>query len=386
MRAEQMQALLAQRQQAGLLRQLKVLDSVKGSSLSYQGKSFLNFSGNDYLGLSGDPTVVAALQQGASDYGVGSTGSPLITGQQLPHQQLCAEICDWLNVEAVMLFSSGFAANQAMLLGLCAENEKLLLDKLSHASMIDAALQLPGGYKRFLHNDVASLQKLLKIQTKAGLNAVVATEGVFSMDGDSPDLPALTSLCQHYQTPLLLDDAHGIGVRGAEGAGSLVAAGLCSTAAQGLMANFGKALGGQGGFIACSQLVADFLTQSARHYIYSTALSPAMALAMSASVRLCRTEAWRRESLQQNIEFCQQLAKHYDLPLLPSNSAIQPLLIGDSHQALAVSQQLASQGIWLSAIRAPTVPLHQARLRITLTALHKKADLKLLFQSLRALL
>jgi len=384
MRAEQMQALLAQRQQAGLLRQLKVLDSVKGSSLSYQGKSFLNFSGNDYLGLSGDAAVVAALQQGASDYGVGSTGSPLISGQQHPHQQLCDEICDWLNVESVMLFSSGFAANQAMLLGLCAEDDLLLLDKLSHASMIDAALQLPGGYKRFLHNDVASLQKVL--QSLDGTSAVVATEGVFSMDGDSPDLPAMLQLCHQHQAPLLLDDAHGIGVHGLEGAGSLAQAGLTNNDAQCLMANFGKALGGQGGFLATSQLVADYLTQSARHFIYSTALSPALAVAMTQSIRLCRKDQWRRDRLAENIQYCQEFAQHYDLPLWPSNSAIQPLMIGDSHQALMVSEQLKAQGIWLSAIRPPTVPVGQARLRITLTALHQKADLALLFQSLRALL
>lgn len=384
MRTAQMQLLLAERQQAGLLRQLKVLDSVKGSSLSYQGKLFLNFSGNDYLGLSGDPAVVAALQQGASDYGVGSTGSPLISGQQYPHQQLCDEICDWLNVDAVLLFSSGFAANQAMLLGLCAEDEILLLDKLSHASMIDAALQLPGGYKRFLHNDIASLQHLL--QNQAGKTAVVATEGVFSMDGDSPDLPALLQLCQQYQAPLLLDDAHGIGVQGREGAGSLVQAGLATDEAQCLMANFGKALGGQGGFLACSKVVADYLTQSARHFIYSTALSPAMAVAMTQSIRLCRVEQWRRERLAENIQYCQALAQHYDLPLWPSNSAIQPLLIGDSQKALQISEQLKAQGIWLSAIRPPTVPAGQARLRITLTALHQKADLALLFQTLRALL
>lgn len=384
MRAEQMQALLAQRQQAGLLRQLKVLDLVKGSSLNFQGKSFLNFSGNDYLGLSGDPAVVAALQQGASDYGVGSTGSPLISGQQRPHQQLCDEICDWLNVEAVMLFSSGFAANQAMLLGLCGEDEVLLLDKLSHASMIDAALQLPGGYKRFLHNDVSSLQK--QLQSQDAVPAIIATEGVFSMDGDSPDLGAIHQLSQQYQAPLLLDDAHGIGVHGDEGAGSLVQAGLTNNDAQCLMANFGKALGGQGGFLACSQLVADYLTQSARHYIYSTALSPAMAVAMTQSIQLCRKDQWRREQLAENIQYCQELARHCDLPLLPSNSAIQPLLIGDSNQAMAVSQALAEQGIWLSAIRPPTVPQQQARLRITLTALHTKADLALLFQKLRALL
>jgi 8-amino-7-oxononanoate synthase len=383
MQYEQMRALLAQREQAGLRRQLSVLDAVKGSNLEYQGKSYLNFSGNDYLGLAADPTVIAALQQGASDYGVGSTGSPLISGQQYPHQQLCDEICDWLNVEAVLLFSSGFAANQAMLLGLCGENEVLLLDKLSHASMIDAALQLTGGFKRYLHNDISSLQTCL--QGQANLSCVVATEGVFSMDGDSPDLQSLLLLCQQYHAPLLLDDAHGIGVKGTEGAGSLNAAGLANQDVQCLMANFGKALGGQGGFIACSQLVADFLTQSARHFIYSTALSPALAVAMTQSIRMCRKEQWRRDRLAENIHHCQMLAKHYELPLWPSNSAIQPFIIGDSLKALNVSHQLKAQGIWLSAIRPPTVPQHQARLRITLTALHQKSDLERLFKHLSEL-
>ncbi len=383
MRTDVMQALLAERQQAGLLRQLPPLQQVKGRLLSAQGRDYLNFSGNDYLGLASDPTVVAALCQGATDYGVGSTGSPLISGQQRPHQQLCAEICDWLNVEAVLLFSSGFAANQAMLLGLVADDECLLLDKLSHASMIDAALQLPAGYKRFLHNDLRSLQKLL---SKQATPAVVATEGVFSMDGDSPDLAALVALCQAEQVPLLLDDAHGLGVVGAQGAGSLVAAGVGTDASQCLMANFGKALGGQGGFLACSRLVADYLTQSARHFIYSTALSPALAVAMQQSIRLCRQQQWRRDQLLQNIQLCQQLAAHYDLALMPSNSAIQPLLIGDSQQALRLSAELAAAGIWLSAIRTPTVPTGQARLRITLSALHQPADLQLLFATLRSLL
>lgn len=383
MRAQVMQQLLAERQQAGLLRALKVPQQVKGRLIRYQGRDFLNFSGNDYLGLSADPAVIAALQQGAADYGVGSTGSPLVSGQQAPHQALCDEICDWLNVEAVLLFSSGFAANQAMLLGLADTDETLLLDKLSHASMIDAALQHPGGYQRFLHNDLASLEKQLTCHSD---KAVVATEGVFSMDGDSPDLLRLTGLCQQYQAPLLLDDAHGLGVLGNEGAGSLAAAGLASQTSQCLMANFGKALGGQGGFLATSKLVADYLTQKARHFIYSTALSPALAVAMRQSIQLCRSQSWRREALQNNISVCRELAAHYELVLMPSQSAIQPLLIGDSHKAMLVSQQLAEQGIWLSAIRAPTVPLHQARLRITLSALHTQADLQLLFKTLKDLL
>lgn len=378
-----MQAQLAERQQAGLFRQLPQLQQVKGRLLTCHGRDYLNFSGNDYLGLASDPKVVAALCQGATEYGVGSTGSPLISGQQLPHQQLCAEICDWLNVETVLLFSSGFAANQAMLSALVATDECLLLDKLSHASMIDAALHLPGGYKRYRHNDLSSLQSLLSQQS---MSTVVATEGVFSMDGDSPDLPAFLALCEGAKAPFLLDDAHGLGIVGTQGAGSLAAAGLATSAAQCLMANFGKALGGQGGFLACSRLVADYLVQSARHFIYSTALSPALAVAMRQSIQLCRQQQWRREKLRENILLCQQLAAHYDITLLPSDSAIQPLLIGDSHKALQLSTELAAAGIWLSAIRAPTVPRHQARLRITLSALHQPADLQLLFSTLRSLL
>lgn len=383
MRAQQMQQLLLERQHTGLLRELRMLEQVKGRLIRYQSREFVNFSGNDYLGLSSEQLVIAALQQGAADYGVGSTGSPLVSGQQAPHQALCDEICDWLNVEAVLLFSSGFAANQAMLLGLAGTDETLLLDKLSHASMIDAALQHPGGYQRFLHNDLTSLEKLL---LKHGDKAVVATEGVFSMDGDTPDLRRLTELCQQYQAPLLLDDAHGLGVLGHEGAGSLNAAGLATRSSQCLMANFGKALGGQGGFLATSTLVADYLTQSARHFIYSTALSPALAVAMRKSIQLCRSQSWRREALQSNISWCRELAAHYDLALMPSQSAIQPLLIGTSQKAMQLSQQLAARGIWLSAIRAPTVPVNQARLRITLSALHTKADLQLLFKTLKELL
>lgn len=383
MREAQMQQLLADREQAGLLRRLKTAQQVSGRFIRYQNCELLNFSGNDYLGLATEPEVVAALQQGAADYGVGSSGSPLVCGQQTPHQALCDELCDWLNVDAVLLFSSGFAANQAMLLGLAGADETLLLDKLSHASMIDAALQHQGGYQRFLHNDLGSLQKLLQ---KHGNKTVVATEGVFSMDGDSPDLRQLTLLCQQYQAPLLLDDAHGLGVFGPEGAGSLAAAGLATRSSQCLMANFGKALGGQGGFLATSKLVADYLTQSARHFIYSTALSPALAVAMRRSIQLCRSQHWRRAKLMENIQYCRELAAQFELNLLPSTSAIQPLLIGDSHTAMRVSQQLAERGIWLSAIRSPTVPMHQARLRITLSALQQKEDLKLLFATLKELL
>lgn len=379
MQLQAMQDLLAQRQQAGLHRQLRVLEQVQGTQLWCDGKAYLNFSGNDYLGLASDPAVISALQQGAAAYGVGSTGSPLVTGQHKAHQALSDALSSWLNVPNILLFSSGFAANQAMLLGLTAATETLVLDKLSHASMIDAALQHPGGYQRFLHNDLSALDRVL---TQLKTPAVVATEGVFSMDGDSPDLPGMLALCQQHDSTLLLDDAHGIGVLGGDGAGSLQHAQLPSTAVQCLMGNFGKALGGQGGFLATSALVADYLTQSARHFIYSTALSPALAVAMTSSVQLCRTQGWRREKLQENIALCRQLAAHYDLALLPSNTAIQPLLIGDSQRALAVSETLARQGIWLTAIRSPTVPVHQARLRITLSALHQPKDIAWLFQLL----
>ena len=379
-RLVQLQRALDQRAAQHLLRTPVTLQRYSGRLLVVAGQSYLNFSGNDYLGLATAPEVLQAVAEGAHQFGAGSTGSPLVTGQHQVHQTLCDTLCDWLGFEQVMLFSSGFAANQTMLQTLAQKGDTLLLDKLSHASLIDGALQSQAGFKRFAHNDITALQALL---SKAA-QALVVTEGVFSMDGDSPDLATMLALCQQYQAPLLLDDAHGVGVVGPEGKGTAAEQGIKPADIFCTMANFGKALGVGGAFIGGSKTVIEYLTQFGRHYIYSTALSPALCAGVIKSVELCRSQSWRRDKLHSNIALFRRLAA--DLPLLASTSAIQGLILGSSERALAVSQQLKQAGIWLSAIRPPTVPQGSARLRITLSAQHSAEDIHQLIQQLRQLI
>lgn len=374
-----MRRALAEREASQLLRRSVTIEQYSGRVLRVAGNSYLNFSGNDYLGLATEPEVIQAYAEGAAAFGAGSSGSPLVTGQHQVHQQLSDTLCDWLGFEQVLLFSSGFAANQTMLQTLAQKGDTLLMDKLSHASLIDGALHSGAQLKRFAHNDISALHASL-IDVSQPL---VVTEGVFSMDGDSPDLTAVLSLCRQYQAPLLLDDAHGLGVCGPEGRGTAAAQGILSSDLFCTMANFGKALGVGGAFVGGSKTVIDYLAQLGRHYIYSTALSPALCAAVTKSIALCRSQSWRRDKLQSNIARFRALAA--DLPLLASQTAIQGLVLGDSARALNMSAQLKQAGIWLSAIRPPTVPKGSARLRITLSAQHTEQDLQLLVQQLRQL-
>jgi 8-amino-7-oxononanoate synthase len=379
-RLTQLQQALDARAAAKLRREPSTVQRYSGRLLTVDDRTYLNFCANDYLGLATEPLVLQAYAEGARDFGAGSTGSPLVTGQHQVHVDLCETLCDWLGVEQVMLFSSGFAANQTMLHTLAQKSDTLLLDKLSHASLIDGALHSDATLKRFAHNDIDALNIMLQQVTQP----VVVTEGIFSMDGDSPDLLAMTALCQQFQAPLLLDDAHGLGVSGPEGKGTAAAQGIAANELFCTMANFGKALGVGGAFIAGSKTVIEYLSQFGRHYVYSTALSPALCAAVQKSIVLCRSQQWRRDKLQSNIALFRQLGT--DLPLLTSGSAIQGVVLGSNERALNVSQQLKAAGIWLSAIRSPTVPKGSERLRITLSAQHSETDIRELVQQLRQLI
>ncbi|MGP9800935.1 aminotransferase class I/II-fold pyridoxal phosphate-dependent enzyme [Rheinheimera sp. NSM] len=379
-RLAQLSQALEQRAAQQLLRTPVTLERYNGRLVVVAGKSYLNFCGNDYLDLATAAPVLQAYADGAAQFGAGSSGSPLVTGQHAVHQQLSDSLADWLGVERVLLFSSGFAANQAMLLTLSSKSDTLLLDKLSHASLIDAARHSDAGFKRFAHNDISALQLLLQQYEQP----MVVTEGVFSMDGDSPNLTAMLALCHRYDAPLLLDDAHGLGVLGPEGKGTAAAQGIEQRELFCTMANFGKALGVGGAFIGGSKTVIDYIEQFGRHYIYSTALPPPLCAAVLKSIELCRADNWRRDKLHSNIALFRRLGA--DLPLLNSHSAIQGLVLGSSERAVAVSNQLKQQGIWLSAIRPPTVPQGSARLRITLSAAHTAEDITLLLQQLRQVL
>jgi len=377
MQLSDMQRKLQQRRDQGLYRQEQLVQTLPNGLLQWQGKTLLNFSGNDYLGLASAASLRQVLSDAALSLGTTSSGSPLITGYQPAHANLSSALCDWLGVEAVLLFSSGFAANQAMLSSLVAPDDLLLLDKYCHASMQDVLVGGQLQFKRYPHQDLQALrQQLERAQHKS---VVVATEGVFSMDGDVTDTTALLALLSPSQ-PLLLDDAHGIGVMGDEGRGSWQRHGVQATQLQCLMANFGKALAGQGGFLAGSRDVIDFVRQQSRHYIYSTSLPPALCLAMVHSIALCRHEQWRRDKLAENIALFREWSATLGLTLTASDTAIQPLLCRDNAEALQWSQALKDAGIWLHAIRPPTVP--QARLRISLSAAHSKEQIRQLVDAL----
>lgn len=367
---------IAQRRASDGYRQTRVNGTATGRTLNWQGQDYLNFSSNDYLGLAQHPAVIQAYQQTAAEYGVGSGGSPLVTGNQRPHQMLCDELCDWLDVEQVLLLTSGFAANQMILKTLLGKRDLLVQDKLNHASLMDAGMSSDALMRGFLHNDSRALTK--QLHRTEGDNRLVVTEGVFSMDGDQAPLAEIASICQEHDSWLMVDDAHGIGVLGNQGRGSCD---QWQVKPQILMATFGKAFGVGGAMVGGHHELIEFFTNFGREYIYSTAMPAAQAAAIQAALKLIKRSE-QQQQLQENIQLFKRLMRCSNWRLMPSDTAIQPILIGSSTDALEVSRQLALQGIWVSAIRPPTVPPGQARLRVTITAAHRVDDLQRLAEAL----
>ena len=329
---------------------------------------YLNFASNDYLGLSSDVQIISMWQQALAEYGVGSGGSALLGGYTDAHAQLENFLANWLGYQRAILFPSGFAANQAVLLGLLDRHAVLLADKFCHASMQEAAQLSPACFRRFAHQRLDILANYLA--QYQGKRVLIASEGVFSMDGDQADLQSLTQLCQQYGAWLVLDDAHGIGVLGAEGKGSIANANVLPEI---LIITFGKAVGSMGAAVLCNQITAEYLTQFARHLIYSTAMPPAQAIGLYAAFQRIRTADDLRKQLQHNIQLFRQtlIQKGLEHTLLPSNTAIQPFICGNNETALHLSHQLKAHGLYVPAIRPPTVPQGKARLRITLSASHQ---------------
>ncbi|MCL6406465.1 8-amino-7-oxononanoate synthase [Dickeya dadantii] len=370
---------LAQRQAEDAYRVRLSNDGGSGRWLVRQPHRYLNFSCNDYLGLSQHPAIVRAWQQGAERYGVGSGGSGHVTGYTTAHEQLEQQLADWLGYDRALLMISGFAANQAVVTALLTEGDRILADRLSHASLLEAASLSPATLRRFHHNQPDSLQQLL--EKPAGGQTLAVTEGVFSMDGDTAPLAALHARCRDHGAWLMVDDAHGIGVVGEQGRGCCWQQGVKPEL---LIVTFGKAFGVSGAAVLCSQPVAEYLLQFARHLIYSTAMPPAQACALDAALAVVRGadgEA-RRDALAQLVRRFRDGAAGLPFRLLASASAIQPLIVGDNAWALALAQQLRTQGLWVNAIRPPTVPPGTARLRITLTASHQPEDIDRLLEVL----
>ena len=342
----------------------------------------INFSANDYLGLSKHPEIIAAWQRGANEHGVGSGGSFLVTGYTYAHKALEEKLAEITGYESSLLFNSGYSANQALIKALLNKHDLLVQDKLNHASLIEAGIYSPVTMKRFKHNDSEHLAQILIQNRPQFANSLVVTEGVFSMDGDTSDLHAISTQCKAHDSWLLVDDAHGFGVL-PQGQNSLKQHKLSASDVDLYMATFGKAVGVSGAFVAASKDVIEYLVNFSKPYIYSTAMPAAMAVCIDKALTIMVTETWRVEHLNQLICYFKQQCFLRNITLMPSNSAIQPLIIGDASKAIKISHYLAGKGLLVKAIRPPTVPQGTSRLRITLSANHCIEDIDLLLTRLQ---
>ncbi|HBC9086576.1 TPA: 8-amino-7-oxononanoate synthase [Citrobacter koseri] len=370
---------LTARRSADALRRRYAVTQGAGRWLVANERQYLNFSSNDYLGLSHHPQIIRAWQQGAERFGVGSGGSGHVSGYSVAHQALEEALAGWLGYSRALLFISGFAASQAVIAALMAKDDRIVADRLSHASLLEAANLSPATLRRFTHNDPQHLARLL--DAPCGGQQLVVTEGIFSMDGDGAPLAEIHRVARQRNAWLLVDDAHGIGVTGDEGRGSCWRQ---QVKPELLIVTFGKGFGVSGAAILCSESVADYLLQFARHLIYSTSMPPAQAQALSAALAVIRSPegAYRREKLAALIQRFRSGVKASDFTLANSHSAIQPLIVGDNARALRLADTLREQGCWVSAIRPPTVPAGTARLRLTLTQAHEAQDIDRLLEVL----
>jgi len=345
------------------------------------GRELLNFCNNDYLGLRTHPALIEAATECMRRDGFGAGAAHLLTGHSREHHELEAELAAFTGRERALLFSSGYMANLGVISALTARHDGVLADRLNHASLLDGARLANARLRRYAHLDASSARALLESHPDT---ALIVTDGVFSMDGDIAPLRELANLARQQGAWLMVDDAHGLGVLGALGRGSLEHCALDASAVPILVGTLGKALGSFGAFVAGDAALIDTLVQRARSYVFTTALPPAIAAATRAALRVLQSEPWRRERLLGLVQRFRAGAARHALPLMASSTAIQPLLIGDSAQALKLSEALEQDGFWVAAIRPPTVPRGGARLRVTLSAAHSEAHVDALLEALAA--
>ncbi len=365
------------REAQGRIRVRRSVARRDGVRLDVGGKWLTGFCSNDYLGLSQQFEVVAALQDAAGREGAGSTASHLVCGHHVLHEQLEREMADWLGYPRALLFDSGFMANLAVQQALLSEDSDVCVqDRLNHASLLDATRLAGCRLRRYPHLDSEGAMRQLK--NAADGAAMLATDGVFSMDGDIAPLRSLSLVARMQEALFYVDDAHGIGVVGEHGRGCVADAGLGVNEVPLQLATLGKALGGHGAVVLGEENLIQHLAETARPYIYTTALPPAQAAASLAAVKLARRDHWRREKLVELIAAFRDGARRNGLELMPSETPIQPLLCGDEATVMALGAALEQSGFLVGAIRPPTVPEGKARLRITLSALHTIEQVKAL--------
>jgi 8-amino-7-oxononanoate synthase len=377
---------LAEIATAGLTRRRRVLESPCGRLAAVDGKKVLNFASNDYLGLAGNREIAQAMADGALQWGAGSGASHLVSGHLTPHATLEQEIAAFTGFPRALTFSTGYLANLAVTPTLAGRGAAVFADKLNHASLIDA-MQLAkangADVQRYPHNDMAALEKMLAASSAA--SKVIVTDAVFSMDGDLAPLPLLFALAERYDAWLVIDDAHGFGVLGAQGKGCLAHFNLPAAPRILLMGTLGKAAGVGGAFVAGSATAIEYLLQKGRSYIFTTAAPPAIACALVKSLEIIRNGDALRANLMARIAQLRDGLAGLPWILLPSLTAIQPLIVGDNDVAVALSSALWERGLWVPAIRPPTVPKGTARLRISVSAAHTQADIATLIDTLKEL-
>ena len=369
-----------EREALGRRRTRRAVTRRDGVGCEVDGRWLLDFCGNAYLGMAQHFAVFDALQDSAARHGAGGVASHLVSGHHAAHDALERELADWLEVPAALVFGSGYAANLAVVQSLMGDGDVCVQDKLNHASLIDAARLAGCRLRRYPHADAEGAIRQLRAHPEG--SAMIATDGVFSMDGDVAPLRQLSLVARAQDALLYVDDAHGIGVLGADGRGSVAAAQLGVTDVPLRLATFGKALGSHGAAVCGDAALVRHIAETARPYIYTTAMPAAQAAATLASVRLARREQWRRDKLQESIAHFRAGAQRRGLPLLPSDTPIQPLLVGDDRAAVAMAQALEARGFWVVAIRPPTVPEGTARLRITITTAHDRLQIDALLHAL----
>jgi len=375
-------AELAELDGGSLRRTRRVLETPQGARVRVDGRDYVAFCSNDYLGLAAHPELIEAVREGAARHGVGAGASHLVLGHAAAHHELERRLAAFVGLPRALLFSSGYLANQAAVTALAGRGDAVFADRLNHASLNDAALLARAAFRRYPHLDLAALERLLA-SSKARRRLVV-TDAVFSMDGDIAPLPELVALCERHDAWLLVDDAHGFGVLGRDGRGVLEHFGTRSPRLI-YMGTLGKAAGVAGAFVAAGEEIVETLVQRARAYIYTTAMPPLLAHALQKSLELIEREGWRRRRLAELIYQLNQLLKLKQWRLAPSTTAIQPLIIGANEEALAASASLARAGLLVPAIRPPTVPRGTARLRISLSAAHSGEDVARLAAALNSL-
>jgi 8-amino-7-oxononanoate synthase len=366
---------LRRHKKKGLYRTRSVLQSLSGTQRIYEGRRLVSFCSNDYLGLAQHPDVIKAFKQTADRYGVGSGSSHFLGAYSRVHYELEEALAEFTGYPRALVFSTGYMTNLSILTALLTRHDSVFGDKLNHASLVDAAKLCSASFRRYRHNHVLSLENQLRqSQTR---HAMIVTDGVFSMDGDLAVLPDLLATARHYSAILCVDDAHGFGVLGKKGGGISEYFALKPDILSG---GFGKALGCFGGFAVGSEAIIENLLQFSRPYMYTTALPPAIAKATHTSLLLSQTENWRRDKLQGLVSYFKNVAKQLELLILPSQTPIQPLVVGESEHAMQLAAHLFRQGFLVNAIRPPTVPKKTSRLRISLSALHTESEIDSLLE------